>query len=495
MISTATAAGVPRLNKSHPKQLFYVSFASMWVWFSYYGVKALLIAYMVTQMHLAERYGYAVLGTYAALVYGLQIFGGVLADRLLGFRKSMIWGGILMICGHVTLALPYPQFFFAGLSFIAWGSGFFSGPDAAIIGMFYPVNDQSHKDNGFILFYMIINTGMALGGLVCGYVGQNINWHYGFGLAGVFMILGLINFIYGIPATVGKPPDTQRLKKKRFLFFDNELFVYAATLVAVGLTLLLFKHTGIMDALVLPITLLSFLYVIYIGIKSTKQIRLKLFALLFVFVMYACWLALYEQSTGTINLFILRNVNLHIGNFKIPALAFNNFFPSFLLVLLTPLALATWKFFKRRNHNVHTITRLIIGITAMGIYFGILWITCRQNLQSGLIPVALLAFGYVFMEIGEVCIAPAMQASAFNLSPLHIVGTIMSIGALSGALAEFLAAKIGALTSVPAGVTNPSQTITYYISIFGKLSLLSIAAAVLYIILFPTLKRWMQDVQ
>ncbi len=483
------------LNKRHPKQLFYVSFASMWVWFSYYGVKALLIAYMVTQMHLQEKYSYAVLGTYAALVYGLQIFGGVLADRLLGFRKSMIWGGILMICGHALMSLPYPQVFFAGLSFIAWGSGFFSGPDAAIIGMFYPQKDQTQKDNGFILFYMIINTGMALGGLVCGYVGQKINWHYGFGLAGIFMVLGLINFCYGIPSSVGAPPDKQRLQKKVLFVFTPEIIVYVLSVVAVLLTLFLFSHTGIMDVLVLPLTLLSFVYVIYIGFHSSNEVKYKLFALLFVFVMYACWLALYEQSTGALNLFILRNVDVHIGNFTVPALAFNNFFPSFLLVMLTPLALATWKHFAKRNKEVHTFTKLIIGIVAMGVYFSILWLVCHQYKTSGLVPVAFMALGYVFMEIGEVCIGPTMPAATFNLSPIHLVGTIMSIGALSGALAEYIAAKIGALMTVPSGITNPAQTITYYSTIFGKLALLSALVAAGCTLLFPVLKKWMGDVR
>ncbi len=492
MLSAAPALPIVR---RHPKQLFYVSFASMWVWFSYYGVKALLIAFMVTQMHLPEKYSYAVLGTYAALVYGLQIFGGVLADRLLGFRKSMIWGGILMICGHLMMSLPYPQLFFAGLSFIAWGSGFFSGPDAAIIGMFYSKKDQAHKDNGFILFYMIINTGMALGGLVCGYVGQNINWHYGFGLAGLFMVLGLINFCYGIPSSVGAPPDKERLQQRILPGISREVLVYILSVVAVLLTLFLFSHTGVMDVIVLPLTLLSFIYIIYIGFRSSREVRYKLFALLFVFVMYACWLALYEQSTGALNLFVLRNVDVHVGSLNVPALAFNNFFPSFLLVLLTPLALATWKSFAKQGSEVHTFTKLIIGILAMGAYFAILWLLCNHYQQSGLVPIAFLALGYLFMEIGEVCIGPTMPAATFNLSPVHLVGTIMSIGALSGALAEYIAAKIGSLMSVPAGVTNPAQTITYYSSIFGKLALLSAAVAAGCSLLFPVLKKWMQDVR
>ena len=210
--------------------------------------------------------------------------------------------------------------------------------------------------------------------------------------------------------------------------------------------------------------------------------------------MYACWLALYEQSTGALNLFIIRNVDLRIGNFTVPALAFNNFFPSFLLVLLTPVTLSAWRFFKTKNHSVHTITKLIIGITAMGIYFGILWLVCNNYKQSGLIPVAFLALGYLFMEIGEVCIAPTMPAATFNLSPVQIVGTIMSIGALSGALAEYLAAKIGALTSVTSGIVNASQTISFYSNIFGKLAVLSISVAFLYLIISPLLKKWMQEV-
>ena len=192
MESIAIAPVLNEKTEKHPKEMYRVAFTTMWDMFSYYGMKALLIAYIVTQLRLGQPMGYAILGTYAALVFGFNFLGGMVADKFLGTRKAIIWGGYLQITGHLILAIPSDLPFFAGLALVATGSGFRTGPSGSFVGSFYSDDEPRKKDSGYAIYYMVFNLGAALGGLICGYLGQNINWHLGFGAACIFMIIGQV---------------------------------------------------------------------------------------------------------------------------------------------------------------------------------------------------------------------------------------------------------------------------------------------------------------
>ena len=215
------------IEAKHPKQLYLLFFTEMWERFSFYGMKALLLAYMVTQLKFDEPKGYAILGSYAALVYTMPMFGGMLADRFLGYRKSIMFGGILMVIGHLTLAVPQGWSFFYGMAFIICGNGFFKPNISSLVGTLYKNNDP-RKDSAFSIFYMGINLGAMIGGVLCGYVGQRINWHFGFGLAGLFMILGLVVFTMGKKGLgdKGLPPRAEELNKKIFAGLNREVIIY-----------------------------------------------------------------------------------------------------------------------------------------------------------------------------------------------------------------------------------------------------------------------------
>ena len=184
------------VNSRQPKQLYLLFFAEMWERFSFYGMRALLMVYMTSQLHFDDPKAYAILGSYAALVYTMPMFGGFIADRFIGYQRSIIFGGILMTIGHFILAIPYDWSFFYGMAFIICGNGYFKPNVSSMVGTLYSENDP-RRDSGFSIFYMGINIGAALGGALCAYVGNEINWHYGFGLAGVFMVLGLVVFLLG----------------------------------------------------------------------------------------------------------------------------------------------------------------------------------------------------------------------------------------------------------------------------------------------------------
>ena len=212
-------------NSKQPKQLYLLFFAEMWERFSFYGMKALLIAYMVSELNYDDPKAYAILGSYAALVYTMPMFGGFMADKFIGYQRAVMFGGILMTLGHFILALPTDWSFFYGMAFIICGNGFFKPNISSLVGTLYSENDP-RRDSGFSIFYMGINIGAAIGGFLCAYVAKEYNWHFGFGLAGIFMALGFIVFVYG-KKTLGEkglPPDYEVLKKPVFAFLKPHIW-------------------------------------------------------------------------------------------------------------------------------------------------------------------------------------------------------------------------------------------------------------------------------
>jgi proton-dependent oligopeptide transporter, POT family len=480
----------------HPKELFHVSFYTMWVNFSFYGMKALLITYIVTQMRLGEHRGYAILGTYSALVYGLPFLGGMVADKFLGTRKSIIWGSILQIAGHLTLAIPFHQtFFFAGLAFVACGSGFGFGTDNALVGSLYDNKDTRKKDEGFTIFYMIFNVGAALGGLMCGYVGEKINWHYGFGMAGFFMILGLLNFLYGIDSSHGAPPDKPKLKENVFFNISCETAIYIITLVVIGLVTLLFYSTGIMDAVMLPLTLAAFVYIIIISFRFTKGERWKLFAALLLLLFTSFFWTFYEQQGGSLNLFVIHNVNTHFAGVILSGLAVNNFFPGFWLVVLTPVFILFWKKLYKNNIEPRPPLKFVFAFLLMALFWSILWLGCHLNHATGQVPIIFLVVGYFIVECAELSLGPVSYSLASKLSPQAIASTMMGMLFLATSLGEYLAGKLGAIMTVPTNITSPIESLPYYSSIFLRIAIACSFIALSLFALNPLLKKWMQEIR
>jgi len=270
---------IPLDTTGQPKQLYLLFFAEMWERFSFYGMKALLIAYMTSQLNYDDPKAYAILGSYAALVYTMPMFGGFMADRFIGYRRAIMFGGILMTIGHFVLALPNDWSFFYGMAFIICGNGFFKPNISSLVGTLYSENDP-RRDSGFSIFYMGINIGAALGGALCAYVGKEINWHYGFGLAGIFMFIGLVVFVFG-KRTLGNgglPPNEAALDEKVLGFIKPEWLIYGGTLLVVPLVVTLFHQYEVMDYIMFGLGIISLIYVLSIATKLERDAKLKLYA-------------------------------------------------------------------------------------------------------------------------------------------------------------------------------------------------------------------------
>ncbi|MDQ6813423.1 MAG: peptide MFS transporter [Bacteroidota bacterium] len=489
----------PTLQKStgHPRQLYILFFAEMWERFSFYGMKALLLAYMVTQLKFDEPKGYAILGSYAALVYTMPMFGGMMADKFLGNRKAVMFGGILMSIGHLVLAVPQGWSFFFGMAFIICGNGFFKPNISSLVGTLYADNDPK-KDSGFSLFYMGINIGAALGGLMCGYVGQRINWHYGFGLAGIFMIVGLVVFSAGAKSLGyrGLPPDPVALKKPLLAGLSTEVIIYLATLCLVPVVVALFNQYEIMDYLMFGLGAIAIIYILFIAFKLERTDRHKLFSALILVIFSTLFWAFYEQNSGSLNLFAMRNVNMNVGSTNLPALSVNNFLPPGWVILLSFVFAWLWPALNKKGIEPSTALKFAYSFILMGIGFYIFYAACTQHKGTGLISLFSFAAGYFFIISGELCISPIGLSMITKLSPKKMVALMMGIWFFASATGEFLAGKIGSLMSVPESVVNnPVLSLPYYANILSKIGMYSIAIGIVLICLVPLIRKWMSDVR
>ncbi|MCC9167635.1 peptide MFS transporter [Pontibacter harenae] len=478
-----------------PRELYNICVASLWSFLSFYGMRAMLITYLVTQLLFKETYSYSILGVYFAMIFILPFFGGMLADKVLGLRKAIVWGSFLQVLGHACLLLTYQHSLFAGLAFNACGSGFFIAADSALIGTLYTDTEAESRDAGYSIFYVFSSMGAALGGLICGYVGQSINWKYGFALAGTFSLMACLHFAFGVSKKVGAVPSPEKLKRKVFLGLNLEVLIYLTSFLVVAVIVVPFYFPTIMDAIMPSMVVLALYYVVVSSLQLPKQQRWKIAAALVTFLVWAFFLAMYEQSGGALNLFVIRNVNMQWGDLKFSGLALNNFLPGFFLLFFTPLAFLVWKRLHLLKLEPSTVVKFEIGFLFIAAFFGLLWLGCHRYRSSGILPVAFLIGGYLLMVCGEVCIGPVVYAATSKLSPANMTSTMMGMLSITASLGVFMAAKIGKLTSIPKEISDPVQSMPYYSHTFGMLAVLCVVASVVLLVLYPLLKKWMQDVR
>lgn len=485
-------------STKQPKQLYLLFFAEMWERFSFYGMKALLIAYMTSQLNYDDPKAYAILGSYAALVYTMPMFGGFMADRFIGYRRAIIFGGILMTIGHFVLALPNDWSFFYGMAFIICGNGFFKPNISSLVGTLYSENDP-RRDSGFSIFYMGINIGAALGGALCAYVGTEINWHYGFGLAGIFMFIGLVVFVFGkrTLGSKGLPPNAGALDQKVMGFIKPEWLIYGGTLLVVPLVVTLFHQYEVMDYIMFGLGIISLIYVLSIAAKLERDAKLKLYAALVMIIFSIVFWAVYEQNAGSMNLLAERNSQMTLFGIDLPELAVNNFLPPGWVIVLTLLVAPLWPWLSKRGKEPSTPLKFAISFIFLGIGFYVFYLGCVAHEDTGVIPLWPFVAGYMFIILGELCISPIGLSMVTKLSPVKIVSMMMGIWFFASAIGEFLAGKIGSLMSVPQEVlekNDPVLSLPYYAEVIQKIGIVSAAIGILLLFTVPFLKKWMGNI-
>lgn len=449
-----------------PAGLYRLFFAEMWERFSFYGMRALLTLYMVRQLLYSDEEAYGIYGAYGALVYATPIIGGWLADRVLGYRRSILLGGILMAVGHFVMAIEQELFFFGALGLIIIGNGFFKPNISSLLGNLYVDEKDPRRDKGFTIFYIGINVGALLAPLLCGTIGEVFGWHYGFGLAGVGMLLGLIVFWQGLPQFKGKgePSNPEVYKKWAWL-------VYIGSFVIVPILGIIVAFNNTMDYIQIILAVLVLGYLVFYAMKLEKEKAERIFVIIILLVFSTMFWAFFEQAGSSLTLFTDQNVDRTVFGLTIPASTFQSVNPMF-IVALAPLFTMLWNSLNKRKAEPNTPVKFSLGLIQLGLGFGV-FVWGASVADNGLVPVAFLLLGYMLHTTGELSLSPIGLSMVTKLSPREIVSFMLGAWFLSNSFAHYIGGGIAKLTSTSdASVTNikyiPNDREAEGISVFSE---------------------------
>jgi len=496
-----TAGVIASQRRVHPKALFYLFFVELWERFSYYGMRALLILYLTKSFGFSDDKAYGIYGAYGALVYATPVLGGLVADRLLGLRNSIVLGAVLMAMGHFAMAFPQQPVLYMALGFLIVGNGFFKPNISSLVGKLYPDGDL-RRDSGFTLFYMGINTGAFLTPLTCGAIGELYGWHWGFSLAGIGMVIGLAVFLAGGRADAyedkGLAPNPQLLTKQIGLFFRFRDVLYAGALLLVPCAAYLVRHNDITKWLVVGFGATVLCSLFAYALKQEKQQRERLFVVLVLFAFTVLFWTFFELAGSSISLFTDRNVNRTLAGYSLPASMFQGVNPLFIIVL-APLFAAAWKRLANRGVRLSAPTQFSLGLLQLGAGFLVLVAGASVAGPCGLAPLYSLVAAYLLHTTGELCLSPIGLSLVTKLSPKSITAFVMGIWFLSSSFAHTIGAEISKMTSQPAETavlaSSPAQSLHLYTGVFAAVGWVAVGAAVVLFALGPGIRRWMSGVR
>ncbi len=494
-------------RKMHPKALFTLFFTEMWERFSFYGMRALLILYMTKVLFdqmaqgEADARAYGIYGAYNALLYAAPLLGGLLADRIMGFRHAIILGGVLMALGQFALALSAgislgETSFFIGLGLLTVGNGFFKPNISSFLGTFYTQND-SRKDSAFTIFYMGINIGAFLAPLTCGYLGQRIDWSLGFLVAGVGMVLGVVVFWRNMRAFEfkGTPPDIAKYTKPFFMGLNKQWLIIIGSFLVVPIFTLLI-NAELVTSYILVIGGIGIIgYLIISSLRAeNKQDGQRMIVFIFLFFFHMIFWMLFEQAGGSLNILTDRYVNLH----GLEASQLQSLNPLY-IILLAPVFSWIWAKLRKVNREPSTPIKFLFGLLQMAIgYFVIVWgirSVIGTEGQATLVPLIFLIGMYFFHTTGELSLSPVGLSVVTKLAPAKVVGFVMGAWFLSIAFAHKIAGELGKLIAEPTEGTLATDALKAFADVYliwGVYIVLGVA--VILLVLSPILKKWMHGV-
>ena len=479
----------------HPRALWLLFVTEMWERFSYYGMRALLIFYMTETFLFGDNRSYAIYGAYTSLVYLTPVFGGMVADRILGYRKSVTVGAILMALGHFAMAVQSERVFFLALSLLIVGSGFFKPNMSTIIGKLYAPDDP-RRDSGYTIFYMGVNLGSLLAPIGCGLVGQIYGLHWGFTLAGVGMLSGLFVFLKTQDRLHGiaDPPDTARLKHSVVPGLSVESAVYVLAAVAVAGVWKLVQMTGLVGWILIVVGGGVMLYLFgYSIVKCDRIQRDRVWVALVLTLFSVVFWAFYEQAGSSLNLFADRNVDRVVFGWEVPAAVMQSINPGFILLFGGVFAWM-WTALDRVGLNPSTPLKFGLGIIQLGLGFGALYYGASISQDDGMVALSWLVLGYLLHTTGELCLSPVGLSMMSKLAPPKMGAMMMGIWYLSSAFAQYVAGGIAQLTGVSgeggeAAALAPTDTVMVYGTVFGQIALVALGVGVFLSVISPIIRK------
>ena len=489
----------------YPKQIWSLFFSEMWERFCFYGMRGMLVFFMISQLKFGDEQANLQYGATQAFVYAFTFVGGLFADKILGFRKSLFWGGILMIIGSLILATNPHDFFFLGISFTVVGTGFFKPNISTMVGKLYKAGD-SRTDAGFSLFYAGINLGALLGGYLCiaigkgellsGLIPEDKRWNVAFGLAAIVMVISLINFVFTQRSLgpIGLIPERKLADGTVVPMEKWKVYgVYALTLLFVPLIMTMVSVPQYTDYFMWTVGPLTLIYLFYEMTKVNVAERNKLWAAL-VFIMFSIifW-GIYEQSGGSLSIFAANNLNKDL--LGLDPNGVNNSGGAFFIIFLAPLIGLFWIWLSKKRLEPNTIIKFGLGFIFLGLGYYVLFATRFFADLQGITSLNIFTIALLVITFGELCLSPIGLSIMTKLSTEKLQGMMMGMWFLASAYGQYVAGIIGAnMATAKEGSTNMDALLAYTEG-YKQLGLYAVIAGIVLIMISPLVKKLMQEVR
>lgn len=503
MATNLTIEQIQNFKGKYPKQLWYLFFSEMWERFSFYGMRGMLVIFMVNQLMMNDEVANLQYGATQAFVYAFTFIGGLFADKILGYRKSLFWGGLLMIVGSVILAIDPKQFFFFGISFTIIGTGFFKPNISTMVGKLYK-DDDNRRDAGFSLFYAGVNLGALIGGYLCiavangsmfsSIIPEHLRWNVAFGFAAVVMLISLLTFVQTQKSLgeIGISPllDLTHSKRKTY-----EYLTYIGSILIIPIIILLVSNSEYTDVFMFIIGPCSILYLIYEMRNFSLAENKKLIAAL-VFIIFSIFFwAFFEQSGGSLSLFAANNLNNHVLGIPLDPNGVNNSANSLFVIIFAALVGMVWLWLGKIKLEPNTIVKFGLAFLFLAGGFWGFYYTKFFADANGMTSLDLFTFGWFVITFGELCLSPIGMSIMTKLSPAKLQAVMMGMWFLASAYGQYFAGLLGAnIASASANASNVDK-LNIYADGYQQLAIYALIAGVILILISPFVKKLMQEVK
>ena len=498
-----TLEQIQNFKGKYPKQLWYLFFSEMWERFCFYGMRGMLVIFMVGHLGMNEEVANLQYGATQAWVYAFTFIGGLFADKILGLRKSLFWGGLLMIIGSLILAIDPVKFFFIGIGFTIVGTGFFKPNISSMVGQLYKEGDN-RTDAGFSFFYMGVNLGALIGGYICiavaegslwqTLVPENLRWNVGFGFAALVMIISLLTFTQTQKSLgpIGLSPLGYMNTSKRKAF---ELATFVGSLLILPIIILMVENTEYTKWFMIFIGPASLIY-LFIEMRNFSFLEnKKLIAAIILMLFSIVFWAFFEQSGGSLSLFAANNLNNTIAGFTLSPNGVNNSANSFFVIGFAALIGLVWLWMGKRKIEPNTVNKFGIAFLFLAVGFFVFYYTKFFAGSDGKTSLGLFTFGWFVITFGELCLSPIGMSAMTKLSPQKTQAVIMGMWFLASAYGQYFAGLLGANIASASESASNVVKLNIYADGYQQLAIYALIAGVILIVISPFIKKLMQEVK
>ncbi|MCB9876784.1 MAG: peptide MFS transporter [Planctomycetes bacterium] len=476
-----------RYFAGHPKGLPTLFTSEMWERFCFYGARALLVFTLVGQFGFSKGDASKVYGVYCAFVYATAILGGWVADKVLGFRRSILVGGMIMAAGEFLLFVPSQDVFFYGLALIITGNGLFKPNISSIVGKLYAPGDKL-RDQGFVIFYQGINLGAFLAPLICGGIGENVDFRLGFLIAGIGMVIGVVTFWRGLGKLddIGRPPPGREGP-------GSIALVVGGAAVLSGVVYLLLQRDDLMFGVLGTLFGVIVLLLVAVAIRQDRVGRDRLLGLVILLFANAFFWALFEQAGSSLNFFAKNWTDRQLFGAEVPATWFQSV-NAVCIITLAPVFVWLWRWLDRTGRDPSIPVKFGMGIVPLGLGFGALMLGIGLAPEGGKVGMWWLGLLYVLHTCGELCLSPVGLSAVTKLAPPSLAGMVMGAWFLSIAVGNFAAGQVAALVG-SGGDGEGIASAQGYVDVYGPAMYASFGVGAFFLLIGPLVNKLLHGVR